>query len=144
MVETGMYSISISLDGLEKTHESFRKVKSGEFNKLMKGLKIMLKTPEISVVQITTCVNKKNIDELEDMFKLLGDTGVKEWRIVEVDPIGRAKANDDILDLVREEWDSMTDPDVLFFNTTWIPGTKKLFKEGHHYFSTLKEEVNGQ
>ena len=63
----------------------------------MKGLKILLKTPEIKVVQITTCVNKKNIDELEDMYKLLGDVGLKEWRIIEVDPIGRAKANDEIL-----------------------------------------------
>ena len=97
MVETGMYSLSISLDGLEKTHESFRKVKPGEFKKLMKGLKILLKTPEIKVVQITTCVNKKNIDELEDMYKLLSDVGLKEWRIIEVDPIGRAKANDEIL-----------------------------------------------
>ena len=108
MVETGMYSISISLDGLEKTHESFRKVKPGEYKKLINGVKLMLKTPEIKVVQITTCVNKKNIDELEEMFTLLGNLGIKEWRIVEVDPIGRAKVNDEIL-MSPEDYQRMFD-----------------------------------
>ena len=61
MADTGMYSVSVSLDGLKETHESFRKV-PGSFDKIIKGLKLMLKSPVIKVVQVTTVINKKNIE----------------------------------------------------------------------------------
>jgi radical SAM protein with 4Fe4S-binding SPASM domain len=96
MAKTHMYSVSVSIDGLKETHESFRKVPNS-YEKILNGLKLMLKTPSIKVVQVTTCVNKKNIEELEDLYQLLVDTGIKHWRIIEVDPIGRARDNDDIL-----------------------------------------------
>ena len=40
---------------------------------------------------------KKNIDELEDLYKLLIDNGIKHWRVVNCDPIGRALDNQNIL-----------------------------------------------
>lgn len=52
----------------------------------------------------------------------------------------RVTVTDEMRDLVREEWDSRTDADVLFFNTVYIPDTEHLFKVGHHCFSTLKED----
>ncbi len=52
----------------------------------------------------------------------------------------RCSVSDEVRDLVREEWDSRTDPEVLFFNTCYVPGTKKLYQVDHHYFSTLKED----
>ena len=96
MEETNMYSVSVSIDGLKETHESFRKV-PGSFEKILKGIKLMNESPVIKDVQVTTCVNKKNIDELEDLYKLMEEIGVYDWRIIEVDPIGRAKNNDEIL-----------------------------------------------
>ena len=96
MVETGMGSVSVSIDGLKETHEKFRKVPNC-YEKILKGIRLMQKEPTIQIVQVTTCVNKKNIDELEDLYKLLLDNDVKYWRIIEVDPIGRARDNDDIL-----------------------------------------------
>ena len=96
MVKSNMYSVSVSIDGLRETHESFRKV-PGAFDKIINGIKLMLKEPSIKIVQVTTCVNKKNIDELEELYQLLLDIGLKHWRVVEVDPIGRARGNDDIL-----------------------------------------------
>ncbi len=96
MEETNMGSISVSLDGLKETHESFRRV-PGSYEKILKGLKLMLKSPVIKIVQVTTCVNKKNIDELEEIYKMLYDIGIRNWRVMKVDPIGRARDNDDIL-----------------------------------------------
>ena len=96
MVATNMYSISVSIDGLKETHEKFRKVPNS-YEKILHGLDLMLKEPSIKVVQVTTCVNKKNIDELDELYKLLLDHGIKYWRVMEVDPIGRARDNDDIL-----------------------------------------------
>lgn len=96
MAESGIFSVSVSIDGLEKTHESFRRV-PGSFKKIIKGIKLMLDCPAIKVVQTITCVNKKNIDQLEDIYQLMLSLGIKEWRIIEVDPIGRAKDNKDLL-----------------------------------------------
>ena len=96
LAETGMRTISVSIDGVKETHESFRKV-PGAFDKICKGIKLMQKIPTITDIQITTCVNKKNIDELEDVYKIVKDLGVKDWRLIEVDPIGRAKGNKELL-----------------------------------------------
>ena len=94
--ETHMETVSVSIDGLKELHESFRKV-PGAFDKIIKGIKLMQKCPCISDLQITTCVNKKNIDQLEDIYKLLKELNIKDWRLIEVDPIGRAKGNTELL-----------------------------------------------
>ena len=96
MEETNMETISISLDGLKETHESFRKV-PGSFKKIMHAIDLLKELDTINHLQITTVANKKNLLELEDMYKLLLDKGIKEWRVMNVDPIGRATNNDDIL-----------------------------------------------
>ena len=96
MRDTNFESISISLDGLQETHESFRKV-PGSFKKIMKAIKLLQNLETLKSLQITTVANKKNLHELEDIYKLLLDIGIKEWRVMCVDPIGRASDNDDIL-----------------------------------------------
>ncbi len=96
MEKAYMETVSISIDGTKELHESFRRV-PGAFDKICKGIKLMQKCPTISDLQITTCVNKKNLDQLDDILKIVKDLGVKDWRIIEVDPIGRAKGNTDLL-----------------------------------------------
>ena len=96
MEETHMYSVSVSLDGVKETHESFRRVPNS-YEKILHGLKLMEASPVIQAVQVTTCVNKKNIDELPEIYKVVKNTGIHNWRIIEVDPIGRAKGNKDLL-----------------------------------------------
>ncbi|MBR3362978.1 MAG: radical SAM protein [Bacilli bacterium] len=96
MVETNMESVSVSIDGLKELHETFRRV-PGSFDKIIKGLDLMGACPSILDLQVTTCVNKKNIDQLEELYIFLRDLGVEDWRLIEVDPIGRAKDNKDLL-----------------------------------------------
>ena len=96
IVKSKMSTISISIDGLKETHEAFRKV-PGAWEKIIKGIKLMLKEPSIKCVQVTTVANKKNMHELEELYKVVQELGVKYWRVVNCDPIGRAKNNDDIL-----------------------------------------------
>lgn len=102
MEETQMDTISISLDGLKETHESFRKV-PGSFDKIIENIKKLQKVPTIRAVQVTTVVNKKNINELEEMYKLMQDLNVISWRVINVDAIGNAKDNKDIL-LDKEDY----------------------------------------
>ena len=91
-----METISISIDGLKDTHEKFRKVPKS-FDKILEGIKYLQKEENVKRLQVTTVANKKNIDELEDLYKLMLDIGIDDWRVVNCDPIGRAKNNDDIL-----------------------------------------------
>lgn len=101
-VDTKLESISISIDGLKETHESFRKVPNS-FDKIINGIKLLQKEPSIKCVQVTTVANKKNLNELEDLYKLMLDNDIKYWRVVNCDPIGRAKGNSDIL-LDKEDY----------------------------------------
>ena len=94
--KANMSTVSISIDGLKDTHEKFRKVPNC-YEKILKGIKLMQESPVIKIVQVTTVANKKNLDELEDLYNLLVENGVKYWRVVNCDPIGRALDNDGIL-----------------------------------------------
>lgn len=102
MNETNMETISISLDGLKDTHESFRKVPNC-YDRIIENIKKLQQVPSIKIVQITTVANKKNLHELEDVYKLMKDLNVISWRVINVDPIGRAKDNSDIL-LNKDEY----------------------------------------
>lgn len=91
MKKTGMTTISISLDGLEKSHDNFRGVK-GSFKKIIENIK-KLKQEDFLFLQVTTVVNKLNISELEEMYEKMKNLEIDSWRIVNMDPIGRAQDN---------------------------------------------------
>ena len=90
--ETGMKTISVSIDGLEDTHDSFRRTKGG-FKKAVDGVQNLLKY-NFSEVQVTTVVTKKSINELDDLFALMQELDVDSWRVVNLEPIGRALSLD--------------------------------------------------
>lgn len=97
--KANMTTVSISIDGLKDTHEGFRKVNNC-YEKILKGIELMIESPVIQIVQVTTVANKKNLHELEDLYNLLLEHGIKYWRVVNCDPIGRANDNKEIfLDL---------------------------------------------
>ncbi len=96
MNKTHMESISISLDGLKETHERFRKVPNS-FDRIIENIKKLQQVPAIKIAQVTTVANKKNLHELEALYDLMKELHMVSWRVINVDPIGRAKNNDEIL-----------------------------------------------
>lgn len=66
-ITSGIRSVCLSIDGLEKTHDFVRR--SGSFNKSIKALKELRKN-NISTSVITS-INKENICELEELYQLL-------------------------------------------------------------------------
>lgn len=88
LFETGMKTISVSIDGLEETHDSFRRTKGG-FARAIEGIKNLLEY-DFKAVQVTTVVTKKNINELDDLFALMEELDVHSQRLVGIEPIGRA------------------------------------------------------
>ena len=86
--ETGMKTVSISVDGLEETHDEFRRTKGG-FKRTIEGVKNLLEQ-DFNSVQVTTVVTKKNISQLDSLFDLMCELDVDSWRVINIEPIGRA------------------------------------------------------
>lgn len=68
MKKTGMTTISISLDGLEQSHDEFRGVK-GFYSKIIENIKKLKEANFLNYLQITTVVNKLNIKELKNVWQ---------------------------------------------------------------------------
>ena len=86
--DAGMRTISVSIDGLEQTHDSFRRTKGG-FAKAIQGIKNLLPY-DFSAVQTTSVITKKSIGELDALFALMEELDVDSWRVINLEPIGRA------------------------------------------------------
>ncbi len=138
MAETDMKTVSVSIDGLQELHESFRKV-PGSFPKIIKGIKLMLECPSIAEVQVTTCVNKKNLEQLPEILKLVKEIGVKNWRLIEIDPIGRAKDNDELL-LDSKGFTKMFN--FLFKTRCENPDMKIMYGCGHYFGKDVNIALN--
>ena len=104
--EAGMNTISVSIDGLEETHDSFRRTPGG-FRKAVEGVKNLLEQ-DFEAVQVTTVVTKKNIDQLDELFELMTELDVDSWRVINIEPIGRALSLDGYT-LSPEEYRRMFD-----------------------------------
>ncbi|MCD1295513.1 radical SAM/SPASM domain-containing protein [Methanocella sp. CWC-04] len=87
--EAGMNTVTVSIDGLKDSHDHLRGRK-GSFEKAVNALKLF-KDGKFEVVQATTCVSQYNINELPDLYELFKDLNIDEWRILTINPIGRAK-----------------------------------------------------
>jgi radical SAM protein with 4Fe4S-binding SPASM domain len=57
---------------------------------------------------VVTCVNRKNIRELDTLYEYLVEKGVKAWRLFTIVPIGRAREHPD-LHLSDHEFKEMLD-----------------------------------
>lgn len=88
LIEAGMHSITISIDGLQENHNwmrgnphSFAMVSQAlDHMRLYHGL----------VYDVVTCVNEHNYHELPTIGNFLIEKGVKAWRIFSIFPVGRA------------------------------------------------------
>lgn len=94
LLDSGMRAITISLDGLEESHNWLRgNIKS--YQNALNAIKLLPKK-EFLKYDVVTCVNRRNIHELNELKELLIDIGVGEWRLFTIFPIGRAKENVDL------------------------------------------------
>lgn len=92
--DIGWGVITISIDGLAESHDEFRQ-KKGAWQLAMRGIDNLI---EVGLIpSITTVANMLNIDELEELKKIFHDKGIKVWRVLNIDPIGRALDNPELL-----------------------------------------------
>jgi radical SAM protein with 4Fe4S-binding SPASM domain len=89
-VAAGMKTVTVSVDGTSCTHDFIRGF-HGSHHRAIGALQLFKADGRFAVVQATTCVSDYNLHELEalcDLFKILK---IDEWRLLTVNPIGRAK-----------------------------------------------------
>lgn len=101
LVSSGMSSVTVSLDGLESTHNRFRG-NPHSYERVIRALQIIVSSRNRINYDVVTCVHKGNIEELPALRDILLGLGVKSWRFFMIAPIGRA-TSDSTLQLDKEE-----------------------------------------
>ena len=94
MRENGIYSVSVSLDGDETEHDRLR-CSPTAYARTMRGISF-LRAAGIPL-QITTVVTKRTADKLERLEETVRGTGAASWKLVNVEPIGRAREDETLL-----------------------------------------------
>ncbi|OQY05761.1 MAG: hypothetical protein B6I20_00600 [Bacteroidetes bacterium 4572_117] len=104
LIDSGIYSITLSLDGLKETHNWLRNNKNA-FDRANIAMSLLANS-NIAFKDIVTCVSPKNLHELPDIANLLIENKIKEWRLFRIFPSGRAKNNKE-LNLTFEQTQEM-------------------------------------
>ena len=94
--ETGMGTISISIDGLEETHDRQRGLKGG-YKAALKGIQNLIDRKAFKHISVTTVINHKNIGELDQLFEVIDGIDIDSWRVIGLEPMGRALEHPEML-----------------------------------------------
>ena len=95
LLDAGMMSLTISLDGLEADHDWMRG-REGSFARTWNAIRLLCRTQGLTW-DVDTCVNRRNLSKLEPMRQELLKLGVKRWRLLTVFPMGRAKEDPEMI-----------------------------------------------
>ena len=90
----GMSTVSVSLDGMEQSHDRLRR-RQGAWKSALRGLRALQNAG--FEPQVTTVLHRGNLYELDRIYELLCDMGITSWRPINVEPIGRACESSDML-----------------------------------------------
>lgn len=97
IVRSGIDPVTFSLDGLEDAHNRFRN-KRGAFQVAVRGIENLQRSASNSVVtQVTSVVHRKNIHQLDALYELVCQLNVASWRVINLEPIGRAPESQELL-----------------------------------------------
>jgi radical SAM protein with 4Fe4S-binding SPASM domain len=92
--EAGMQAVSVSVDGLEATHDELRAVK-GSWRATQAALGYIRDAGMKPYAN--TQINRLNLPELEDIADLLFERGIRAWQVQLTGPMGRAADRPDWL-----------------------------------------------
>lgn len=92
----GMRTITVSLDGPPDSHDWLRG-RTGSYQRAANALRLLTAAPWIQKLDVVTCVNRRNLNQLDELRDLLEELGVRYWRLFTVSPIGRAAGDPDLI-----------------------------------------------
>lgn len=88
IVDAGIATVGISIDGLEATHDYIR-ARPGLFKQIISGVEAAL-AADIPIAVITA-VNNYNVSELPKLYTILHGLGVRHWQVQPLFSRGRAR-----------------------------------------------------
>jgi radical SAM enzyme (rSAM/lipoprotein system) len=121
LIHAGLRSVTVSFDGLMESHNWLRG-NAKSFEKAFNAIQLLTKTQGLKY-DVVTCVNRKNFGDLHKIKELLINTGLKDWRIFTIFPVGRAS----------EEKELQLPPVEFFKLFEFIKSTRQEKKIGLNY-----------
>lgn len=94
MRAAGMQRVSVSIDGLKETHDRMR-ARKGSFDGALAALSAIRQAG--MVAQANTNLNRLNIADLEGLYEVLLESGVRGWQVQLTSPLGRAADRPEML-----------------------------------------------
>jgi radical SAM enzyme (rSAM/lipoprotein system) len=105
LLQSGLRSITISLDGPAPDTHDWLRGRRGSWERAQKAIEMVAATPDLTY-DVVSCINRRNIGELEAIKNQLVRLGVRQWRLFRIFPKGRAATNP-LLNLSPEEFTQM-------------------------------------
>ena len=113
LMQSGLRSMAISFDGMKDNHNWMRQhplafdgatraIKlAAEYNRMIVEKTSLPSEGEarrgLLIWDVVTCVNQRTINQLDEMREYLWSIGVRNWRLITIDPMGRAADNPELL-----------------------------------------------
>ena len=95
LINAGLRAVTVSLDGLEESHNRMRGNKES-FQNAYRAVQIFASKGDDLKFDVVTCISGYSFSELSQIKELLIDAGVKSWRVFTIIPIGRAKTDTEL------------------------------------------------
>lgn len=89
LVDAGLRSVSVSLDGFESEHNYIR-CNPVSYDRALDALRLIVREQELAY-DVVTCVTSALVPRLEAFRDMLIAEGVRSWRLFSIFPMGRAK-----------------------------------------------------
>lgn len=94
LLQAGLRSISISLDGFEKEHNYIRR-NPQSFERALQAIRLVVREPNVAY-DVITCATGALIPHLEEFRDRLITEGVEHWRLFSIFPMGRARDDESL------------------------------------------------
>lgn len=94
LLNAGLGALTLSLDGPQHSHIWLRN-SPDSFGRVMHAIELASGAARLNF-DVVTCVNKRNIGELDQIMDILVHKGVRAWRLFTITPIGRAENNPEL------------------------------------------------
>lgn len=91
LLENGLESITISLDGDEEAHNALRRHPKS-FQRVVSALRL-ISASSVATSDVVTCVYPGNLSKLSVVADFLCELNIKNWRLFRIFPKGRAATN---------------------------------------------------
>ncbi|MFH0760134.1 MAG: TIGR04133 family radical SAM/SPASM protein [Bacteroidota bacterium] len=93
LINSGLGAVTVSLDGMPDDHNWLRG-NPDSYRRAVETIRMVARQSRLNS-DVVTCVNRRNIHTLPEIQDQLNDTGIRNWRLFTISPIGRAAKEPD-------------------------------------------------